>query len=164
MNNSNEQLKFAQWVLERNLGWVAAAEIKAGFIVAIDSAMLGVLASSYNSDKLLEHTSFSCWSSAWASLLLAIGVFCAAMTVFPRVNGPISSNIFFGNICKKGVKDFEREFLSTSLEQFLSDCVAQVHRNSEIANHKFRWVRTSMICSIIAVIPWLLALSSLVEV
>lgn len=109
MKNSNEQLKFAQWVLERNLGWVAA-EIKAGFIVAIDSAMLGVLASSYNSDKLLEHTSFSCWSSACASLLLAIGVFCAAMTVLPRVNGPISSNIFFGNISKKSAKDFSVNF------------------------------------------------------
>ena len=164
MKNSNEQLKFAQWVLERNLGWVAAAEIKAGFIVAIDSAMLGVLASSFNSEKLLEHASFSCWSSACAILLLAIGVFCAAMTVLPRVNGTISSNIFFGNISKKGVKDFEREFLSADLEQLLSDCLAQVHRNSEIANRKFSWVRKAMIWSFIEVIPWLMALTTLVKV
>lgn len=37
----DERLKAAQWVLERNLAWVAAAEVKVGVIVAIDTAMLG---------------------------------------------------------------------------------------------------------------------------
>ena len=163
MTDKSEQLKYAQWVLERNLGWIAAAEIKAGFIVAIDSAMLGVLASSFNSDKLLEHTSFSCWSSACAFILLGVPVFCSAMTVLPRVSGPSSSNIFFGNIREKTAEDFKHEFLSANQEQLLSDCLVQIHRNSQIAHNKFSWVRKAMIFSFIAVIPWLVALSTLVK-
>ncbi|WP_233099873.1 hypothetical protein, partial [Acidovorax sp. IB03] len=41
MSTENERLQTAQWVLERNLGWIAAAEVKVGVIVAIDTAMLG---------------------------------------------------------------------------------------------------------------------------
>jgi len=47
-----ERLRVAQWVLERNLGWIAASEVKAGVVVAIDTAMFGALA-----------TAFSCRSS-----------------------------------------------------------------------------------------------------
>jgi hypothetical protein len=38
------RMQFAQWVLERNLEWVSAADVKAGTIFAIDAAMLGALA------------------------------------------------------------------------------------------------------------------------
>lgn len=37
MSTPNERLVTAQWILERNLGWVAAAEIKVGAITAVDS-------------------------------------------------------------------------------------------------------------------------------
>lgn len=41
MSSDKERLQTAQWVLERNLAWIAAAEVKVGVIVAIDTAMLG---------------------------------------------------------------------------------------------------------------------------
>lgn len=36
---NEERLQIAQWILERNLAWIAAAEVKVGVIVAIDVAM-----------------------------------------------------------------------------------------------------------------------------
>lgn len=37
MNMSQDKLSSAQWILERTLGWIAAAEIKVGAITAIDT-------------------------------------------------------------------------------------------------------------------------------
>ena len=48
MSTENERLQTAQWVLERNLGWIAAAEVKVGAIVAIDTAMLGGLGAAFS--------------------------------------------------------------------------------------------------------------------
>lgn len=50
MSTPNERLVTAQWILERNLGWVAAAEIKVGAITAVDIAMLAALGASFSVD------------------------------------------------------------------------------------------------------------------
>ena len=49
-----------------------------------------------------------------------------------------------------------------SVDQLLSDCLAQIHRNAEIACEKFKWVRAGMFWSFVAVLPWIVALSLLV--
>lgn len=42
-----ERLKFAQWVLERNLSWIAASDVKTGVVVAVDTAMLAGLVTAF---------------------------------------------------------------------------------------------------------------------
>lgn len=163
MSNESEQLQFAQWVLERNLGWVAASEVKAGFIVALDSAMLGTLATVFSATESCERTAWANLLTILAGSFLLIGVFCTAMAVLPRLNGPKSSNIFFGGICKKPAPDYENEFLTSYPNGLLADCLAQIHRNAEIAKDKFRWVRNGMFCSFAAILPWVAALSILVK-
>ena len=37
--DQKERLAIAQWVLERNLAWISASEVKVGAIVTIDMAM-----------------------------------------------------------------------------------------------------------------------------
>jgi hypothetical protein len=41
VSTGTERLQTALWVMERNLGWIAAAQVKVGVIVAIDTGMLG---------------------------------------------------------------------------------------------------------------------------
>lgn len=163
MSNQSEQIKFAQWILERNLGWIAVAEVKAGFIVAIDSAMLGALATAFSGLEACERTAWANIITCIAGAFLIIGVICSAMAVLPRLNGPRSSNIFFGGICKKTALDFESEFMACHQEDLLKDCLAQIHRNGEIARDKFSWVKCGMLWSFASILPWLASLAMLVK-
>lgn len=53
MSTNKDKLSSAQWILERTLGWIAAAEIKVGAITAIDVAMLTALGAFF-SDGAIE--------------------------------------------------------------------------------------------------------------
>jgi len=161
MDIDSERLKIAHWVLERNLHWIAASEVKTGVIVAIDTAMLGSLAAAYSSVPVAAHTAYAGFFAAVAAVCLGFGVFCAAMVVLPRVTGPTSSFLFFGCIAKTPAADFAEAFRNASHDQLLTDCLAQIHRNAEIATAKFQWVRDAMAWSFLAVLPWLAALTVL---
>jgi hypothetical protein len=161
--NDLERLKFAQWVLERHLGWVASSEVKAAVIIAIDTAMLGALATGYSALQASERTTWANLLTWFSGGCLVIGVFCIAMAIIPRLSGPQSSNIFFGCICKNGAPDFHSSFQKSSANDLLTDCLAQIHRNAEIARDKFQWVRAGMTWSFVAILPWVAALATLIK-
>lgn len=163
MSNELEQLRFSQWILERNLAWIAASEIKAGFVVTIDTAMLGVLITTFSSLPSLDRTAWASLLTVMASACLLGALVCIATSILPRLNGPKSSSIFFGCICKKSTSEFEDDFRSLSTTELLNDCLAQIHRNAEIANEKFQLVRKGMIFSFLAIPFWLSALALLIE-
>jgi hypothetical protein len=163
MAADSDNLAHARWVLERNLHWIAAAEMKIGVVIAIDTGLLGALAAALNGNRATGQVSFAQLCSLLASVLLALAIICAAMTVLPRVEGPPSSMIFFGKIAGKSLAEFARQFSDAKSGDFLADCVAQIHRNAEIACEKFKWVRKSMWCSFIAAPFWAAAIATLVR-
>lgn len=157
-----ERLRTAQWILERNLGWVAAAEVKVAVVVTIDVAMLGALAAAFAASKPEARTAWAYLTTVLSGSTGALGVFCAAMSVLPRVNGP-DSLIFFGKIARHKSADFETAFQKATTASMLSDCLAQIHRNAEIARDKFSWVRVAMAWSFASVTPWIAALTLLIK-
>ena len=162
MTNDEERLRFAQWVLERNLGWISAAEVKVGAVVAIDTGMLGALVAFF-SQSLAEHRTVPVLAlSIAATAGLILSVFCAGMAVMPRLSGP-RSNIFFGKIVEHSAADYADKVSNQSVSEFLSDCLAQVHRNAEIAVEKFAWVRASMAWSFLALPCWVIAIGLLAQ-
>lgn len=163
MTNDSERLKVAQWVLERNLGWIAAAEIKVGVIVALDTAMLGALAASFSGLQPADRTVFAYFFSIVAAAGIVAALICASMSVLPRVNGPKKSLLFFGRIAELHHPNYVANFRSATESEMLEDCLAQIHRNAEIARDKFMWVGRSMKWSFFSVVPWVAALSLLVR-
>lgn len=159
MSTDPDRLRLAHWILERNLHWIAAAEVKTGVIVAIDTAMLGALAAAYTA--VAQHVAWANLATTVAAACLLLGVFCCAMVVLPRVTGPSTSFIFFGCIVKNSSADYADSFRRASVEKLLDDCLAQVHRNAEIANEKFGWVKAGMWWSFIAMLPWIGAIAVL---
>jgi hypothetical protein len=163
MAADSERLAHARWVLERHLHWIAAAEVKVGVVIAIDTGLLGALAAALNGNRATTHVYFALVCSFLAAVLLALAIVCAAMTVLPRVDGPPSSMIFFGKIATKHQAEFEHQFSEAQSADFLADCLAQIHRNAEIACDKFKWVRKSMWCSFAAAPFWAAAIATLVR-
>jgi hypothetical protein len=163
MDSESDRLKLAHWILERNLHWIAASEVKLGVVVAVDTAMLGGLAAAFSAADAACRTPWAVLCTVVAAVCLGCGVFCAAMAVLPRVTGPPTSFIFFGGIVKRAAHEYAEAFRKASVDQLLSDCLAQIHRNAEIACEKFQWVRAGMFWSFAAVLPWIASLALLIN-
>jgi hypothetical protein len=152
-----DRLTTAQWILERNLAWIAAADAKVAIIVTINVAMLGGLAGTFGwSDA---HRSYWAYGACiMAALLSGSGVFCAAMAMFPKTDGPKLSLLFSVPVAGMTLPDYQEALKIRSDEQLLEDWSGQVHRNAEIAKRKFEWVRGAMIWSFLGVPAWVVAI------
>lgn len=163
MSNSLDRLQTAQWVFERQLGWIAAAEVKVGVVVTLDTAMLGGLGAVFSATEVTARTDWAVLFTMTAAILLAIGLLCAAMAVLPRVNGPAKSLLFFGRIEARAQADFISDFNSASAQELVNDWAAQIHRNAQIACTKFKHVRLGMIWSFLAILPWFAGIVTLIQ-
>jgi hypothetical protein len=157
----DERLLTAQWILERNLAWIAAAETKVGVLVAIDTAMLAGLGVAFGSAAAKTPWTFVWSALAAGALVIAIG--CASGAVLPRLDGPKKSLIFFGRIAEMAHADYADALRKASDSDLLDDCAAQIRQNAEIANKKHTWVRKAMLWSFVAAIPWLAAIVQLTK-
>ena len=163
MSDEKERLDFAKWVLERNLSWIAEAEVKVGVIVTINMAMLGALAAAFGTLKAVERTEPVCLGTLIPAVIIAIAIICAAISIHPKLSGPPHSFLFFGRIAQMNKTDYSIKFRQATDGELLDDLTAQIHRNAEIAASKFLWVRRSMWWSFLSVIPWISAIAFLVK-
>ena len=143
----------AEKILAFQLDWVRAADSKVPPLFAIDIAMLGFLAALV---KL-----FPAWtiSAAVACSIAAIPLFfslvCLALAMFPRLDGPKESNVFFGGIAKQSEKSFKASFFSATDPEIQDDLLSQVHRNAEIAAKKYSCIKLAFIFTFCSVLPWI---------
>jgi Family of unknown function (DUF5706) len=155
--DTKARLSLAQWTLDKNLGWIAASEVKSAFTFAAAASMLGVLYSSISSIVWLS----PCLVYLAITSFLLLGVAClhTILVVIPRLGGPSDSLLFFGVASQKTIEEYKKQFLESSSREMLEDMASQIHRNSEIANKKQRLVKRGIIFLILGAIPWILSMS-----
>lgn len=161
MSDNLERVQIAQWVLEKQLAWVAAADAKVAVVVALDTAIFAGLATAYASAK--NPTVWASLAAVVAVVVLVVALVCAAVSLFPQTNGPVESLIFFGPVAAMPCADYVAALGAIPLEKLCTDIAAQGHRNAEIAKAKYRWVRRSMAWSFVASLPWIVAVCLLVK-
>ena len=161
MLDTNHRLQTTQWLIERQLGWIAAADAKIAVVIAIDTATVAALAAAYTSAKVTVPWAVA--MSVGAAILVVVAMACAAISLLPRTSGPQSSLLFFGKIAQSPAADYVVAITSASDDQLLADFALQVHRNAEIASAKHRWVRRSVAWSFLAGLPWVFAVGLLVR-
>lgn len=159
--NPSERLKYAQWLLERNLAWIAQAEVKVAVVISIDIGMVSAIAAAYTTASS---------KPAWAVLLsvlfgitITAALVCAAVVVRPQTDGPSSSFVFFGKVVKMQRADYVEAVKNASEEALLDDLSQQIHRNAEIALTKHHWIRLAIIWSFVSAVFWMAAISQLVR-
>lgn len=157
------RLDYARWVLERNLHWIAAVEAKTAVIVSVTTAMLGALAVAFSPLKLAEISLWTGVVSVLAACFLSASIILGALAVWPQTDGPPTSFIFFGKIKNLSAVEYRESFLASDEASLLGDCLAQIHRNAEIACLKYGRVAASMKCAFISLLPWIIALAKLVS-
>jgi hypothetical protein len=125
--------------------------------------MLGGLAAAFTTSDQAARTAWACLFTLSAAGAAAIAIFCAAISVMPRVSGPARSLLFFGRVVEMDSATYSDEFRKATVTELLDDLTAQIHRNAEIAVTKFVWVRKSMGWSFFSVIPWIAAIAMLIK-
>lgn len=69
------------------------------------------------------------------------------MTAIPQMPGPVNFMSFFGRLVEKKVDTFVNDFSTMGEKAFLADLATQIHRSSQIAFEKHRWVSKSLFWS-----------------
>lgn len=157
------RLEFGKWLLERQLGWISAADAKVAAVITLDTAALGGLAAAFSASQPPR--------SAWCYLAITLGAVgmivalgCAALAAMPRTDGPPRSMIFFGRIKSDySAPDFVVAFDARTPKEWIDDVATQIHRNAEIAAKKHHWTRRSIMWSFAAAAPLIAAVALLVK-
>lgn len=142
----------AESTLARLLEWIKAADTRLGFALPLATAMLGGLAAL--APPPCSWSLFGTIMSAFAVLSLFLSVGFLALSSFPRTKGPLGSMFYFEGIASKEQVQYESAFKAMSDKDYLSDLLRQCHRNAQIAERKFTWVKRSISCIYVAVVPW----------
>lgn len=148
----NEQLRLAEKNLEYLLEWVGRFDNKSSVILGIDTGMLGVLATFAPAKNLWDSLMIA--FAILSTLFLSISLLFIYLGNYPRLKGPSNSLFFFGSICSKDFKKYQQEFTKRSYEEQLKDILEQCHRNSEILNQKFCYLKWAYRMLFVGVILW----------
>lgn len=159
MADETERLRTTQWILERQIGWISTADIKVGAVVAIQTAMAGLLASAFSAAS--TRSEYVIFSTAFSFLLTIAAFICASYALIPRTDGPDRSVIFFGKIVCFSRREYVDEMSNITYQQLIEDCAEQIHRNAEIAKEKHRWVQNGMIWTFLSAPFWIFSLLNL---
>lgn len=164
MSTTDRDIDTAQWMLERQLHWIAQAEVKVAALLTLDIAMIGGLFAAWSTIK--THPLWPALLSAISTGFMCGAVFCAAFCLMPRVSAPTrSGGLYFGQIAATNdPADFVAAHRKKSSQDILEDWLFQVHRNAQIAKAKHEWVRRGLLCSFAGAAAWLAAVIMLVEV
>ena len=159
MASMTPEIDLVDRILSRNLSWISAADSKVAPILAIDTAMLGVLAALVPSAE--SWRALPAVLAGISALLLCGSVVSLVAATFPRLSGPKASMIFFG-----GISSFEREQYVTQLlgaqsADLAKDIAQQCHRNAEIAATKYWCLKSAMMLLFGALPFWVAAVSLL---
>lgn len=146
----------AEKILMLQLDWVRTADSKVPPLFAIDIAMLGLLAALV---KLLPAWTIpGAVACSVAAISLLLSLFFLALAMFPRLNGPKESNVFFGGIAKQSEKNFKENFLNASDSGIKDDLLGQAYRNAEIASMKYSNVKIAFVFTFCSILPWVAAI------
>lgn len=147
------QTKNYEWLLSS----INSADIKAGYLIGLDLAILGLFASNYG-DLIPESFSFGCWLIIIMLIIFAstfiISLFSAVSVIIPRINKVKKSIFYFRSINTLEDDEYNNQVISMTYDDLLSDLNSQISIISKIAESKFKNVKTGFIFFIIALIAF----------
>ena len=149
-------------ILNRNLQWISAADSKITPVLAIDTAMLSVLAALV--PRASKWHALSASMTAICTLLLIVSIICLFLANFPRTQGPKGSMIFFGGISEYDSQVYVEKITCGVSPELLKDLASQCYRNAEIANQKYIFVSWSIILLFLSLPFFLPAVSLLYNI
>ena len=146
-------------LLKLQLEWVRAADAKVTALFAVNTAMLGIITALAKSHKVwaISEAVFV----ALSSIPLLVSVVSLAFVLFPRLDGPRGSSIFFGGIAAQDQERYVENMVNNDSESLNRDFAYQIHRNAEIALAKYKFVKYAFVATFTSLPFWLAAIYDL---
>jgi hypothetical protein len=145
----DKRVEFAKTIVEHSQGLINLIDTKAGIILAVDGAILALLAgTTLTVTGLLGHV-------ALVSTVIVIGLSAAAgfFTIIPRsVSGAPTTHMFYGSIMSKSREEHKSAF-TPSPSDILQDYLDNVYTLALIQKKKFTYLNASLYCLIIGFVP-----------
>jgi len=167
--NIERQLDLAEKVLDHQLHWIDRFDVKSGVVLPVDTALIGALAY-IAAGPLTKHHAFPhdlplMITVALSALLLVASFLCLFLGNYPQTKGPEPqtkgpkrSLLYFKSIAGRTSKEYEREFMNQTETEYLQDVLQQCHRNAEIVNLKFRYLKWAYGMLFFALPLWVIAI------
>jgi hypothetical protein len=146
----------AELNLQRKLDWVSKHDARTAFTTSVVIAMLGVLANASAAIKVWNWYLYLFGGLSLALLFTSLILIC--MSQFPKTTSINSSLIYFGTIADLKADDFKKKFMAATDEEYLDDLLSQTHKNAEIVDKKFYYLKATLILILMSVMPWLLTI------
>lgn len=147
---------FAATQLDRLMGFYPRVDGKAAFLLALNVAMVGLLAINFPVNDIGSPRGVV---GIFAVVFLALALWRLGFVFFPHLEpGEKLSLIYFGDIAKQGWSEYHRALLYTSDAEVLEDLTCQIWRNSKILKVKFDETQSALIFMILAMPFWLMLL------
>ncbi len=149
------KIERSEKILSFQLEWVKTADSKILPLFGVNLAMIGLLATLV---KLLPSWTIAAGIfSSIAAILLVLSMLFLVLAMFPRLDGPKESNIFFGGIAKQSEEKYKSNMSSIDDAEYQNDILSQAYRNAEIANSKYSKLKLAFIFTFSSTLPWLAA-------
>ncbi|MEO0772995.1 MAG: Pycsar system effector family protein [Pseudomonadota bacterium] len=127
--------------LERQIGFVRAAESRVAFLMSALTLSLGVWIAGFHA---VEIGVASVIIGCLALILLICSFYNLWLSLYPNMRGPKNSLIYFGGITDRPLEDFYTCMMDVSEEDYRADLVEQIYVNAEIAKKKFKQAKLAM--------------------
>ena len=144
-----------QYILDKQLGWISAADSRLALVLPLSTAMLGALA--VYATKPGAWTLMAGIPAAFAIFFLCMSIIFCAFASFPRTHGTKGSVVFFGGIVSRDLSQFRTAIKAIQKNDIQDDLMEQCHINAQIASTKFTWVKRGMASMLAAMLPWAFA-------
>jgi hypothetical protein len=148
----------SQHTLNLVLSFFPRVDSKASVVLAVDTGMLGYLATHLPILSPLRWWEFIIPAPAF--LLLALSLWHLYKGAFPNLSGGHSSLIYFSEIAKRTEVKFIDQFVEQQESGYVEDVLGQAWRNSEILKEKFHHIKRAFLFMAWSVLPWTVALAT----
>ena len=152
-----DQRKEARDQLTLILSFFPRVDAKASALLAINTAMLAVLASS--APPLSAMSVFSCVLAGITAALTSASLWFLYRVAFPALDGGHESLIYFREIARRTETTFIDAFAVQDEAVRVKDLLGQVWRNSCILTAKFDALKKAFIFMALAILPWAIAVA-----
>jgi hypothetical protein len=158
MSTLSSRIDAARDQLNRTLTFFGRVDSKASVIFGINAGLLAVLATRAFPYNALRWEIMPIGATL---VLLGVSFWHLYAEAFPALDGGENSLLYFREVAKRTEATYIDAWKETTDEQYLSDVLGQVWRNSVILSQKFNHVKWAFNSLALAIVPWLVSLAIL---
>jgi hypothetical protein len=139
------------------LSFFARVDAKLSVVLAVDTGMIAVLGT--DAPPVRNFSWLMLIFAGVTILLLGLSIFFLYRGAFPSLKGGQASLVYFREIANRTEHKFIEAFKAQGDEQYVTDLLGQVWRNSEILKIKFDSLKIAFTLLALAIVPWIVSLA-----